>query len=32
MPALAWAAGALGFVGAAFSAIGLWAPTAVHLL
>ena len=31
MPALAWAAGALGLVGVAFCAIGFLAPTAVHL-
>jgi len=31
IPALVWAAGALGVVGVAFCVIGFWFPTAVHL-
>ena len=31
IPALFWAAGALGAVGVAFCVIGFWFPTAVHL-
>jgi hypothetical protein len=31
MPALFWAAGALGVVGIGFCVIGFWFPTAIHL-
>ena len=31
MPALVWAAGALGLMGVAFCVIGFWFPAAVHL-
>jgi hypothetical protein len=31
MPALVWAAGALGAVGVGFCVIGFFFPTAVHL-